>query len=595
MNSIRQIDELPPEVLKTIFSFCSVNDRAQCRLVSTVFKEAAEISLRSVTHLNIEPAGGSEWPDRVENGIPSSYSDEIFFNKRPVDVRVWYADSKELFSFLGQYCPNLQVISATSFRLKYQQLVQIAPSLQYFECEHLRIPSALKGDLESLFAPFQQLKGLEVLEFRILHVVFAKYLYKRGRPIFSLEISDKRSIGLATLELMAQKGISCLSIDSTHNAMVQQIPEAFAKCLVDLTVESDPPAQFCQFPLPKLQYLRVRQQRVPSEPNPLFCQHLTPNLKSFEFEGDVDMSMLRQLMSYIHSLEELQYASLSLFTRNDEDGQLVDSFPLPPKLTELRVNAILPFRNLSTSLRSLSIIHRGLFFSPSPWNLLSKERMFDFNFPNLELFHCECSGPKGMFEVFLQSLSKCCKLVTFRLELKLEERPDASQVQSLIDILQQNPRLSHLQLDLHPDGPGKDTRSPPEHRGETVFLRQEHFPSLKRVKLKLLNGIVYYPTDSFDRFKMDSEDSHSIYCFQRMELTSVSLGVDFSLMGTSVIPVFSSQMDKLVRLELDLSPKPQHALAFHSLASQLHKAKNLQILQSSSSGPSSQDLLDEHK
>ena len=238
---------------------------------------------------------------------------------------------------------------------------------------------------------------------------------------------------------MAQTGISCLSVDFEYDAMVQQIPESLAQCLVDLTVRSNPRAQFCRFPLPKLQYLRLREQRVVAEANPLLCRQLTPNLKSFEFDGCVSMSSLCHLMSYIHSLEKLQYASLSLliFPESDVDeDEQVDSFP--PKLTELRVEAILPFRNFSTSLRSLSIIQRDL-FSSSPWNLLSKERILDFNFPNLEFFQCETDGAEGMFEVFLQSLSKCCKLVTFRLELKLEERADASKVQSLIDILQQNP------------------------------------------------------------------------------------------------------------------------------------------------------------
>ena len=59
-------------------------------------------------------------------------------------------------------------------------------------------------------------------------------------------------------------------------------------------------------------------------------------------------------------------------------------------------------------------------------------------------------------------------------------------------------------------------------------------------------------------------------------------------------------MDKLVNLKLDLTPDPQHALAFHILASQLHKAKNLQILQCSylpmmeSSSQNSVDKLKSH-
>ena len=599
MKSIGQMEQLPLEVLEKILSFCSINDRAECRLVSRVLKEAAEISLSSVTHLNIQrgPVGRLKWPKRVENESPKSYSDEIFFHKPLVDVRVKYTDSKELFFFLAHYCPDLQVVSASSFELEYEQLVQIASRLQFFHCMDLLIPSALKDDSESLFAPFEQLKGFQVSDFpQKLDVLFAKYLFKRHRPIFTLQRLSLRDIGLATFELMARTGISCLSIDSTHNAMVQQIPEALAGCLVDLTVESNPPAQFCRCPLPKLQYLRLQRQRVVAESNPLFCRQLTPNLKRFEFDGEVDMSRLRQLMSYIHSLEKLQYASLGLEASRAYGNE--DSFPLPPKLTELRVDAILPFRNLSTSLRSLSIIRRGLFFSPSPWNLLSKERRFEFNFPNLEFFQCESNVPKGMFRVFLQSLSKCCKLVTFRLELKLEERADASQVQSLMDIIQQNPRLSHLQLNLlTPNGPGCNTSSPSKHTVKTVFLRQEHFPSLKRVELKLPYEIVYYPTDSFERLEMASVYNSEDY-LQEMKLTSKSLRTDFSLTAPSVIPVFSSQMDKLVHLDISIR-EPQHALAFHSLASQLHKINNLQILQLYYLEPMmespSLDLVAEHK
>ena len=196
MKPIGQMEQLPIEVLNTIFSFCSVNDRAECRLVSRALKKAAEISLRSVTHLNTEPTGRSEWPDRVENGIPSSYCDEIFLHKPLVDVRVKYTDCKELFFFLSQYCPNLQVVS--SFSLEYEQLVPIASTLQFFHCMDLLIPSALKDDSESLFAPFEQLKGFQVSKRSRLYFLFAKYLCQRGRPIFSLEILDKRSIGLAT-------------------------------------------------------------------------------------------------------------------------------------------------------------------------------------------------------------------------------------------------------------------------------------------------------------------------------------------------------------------------------------------------------------
>ena len=560
MNPNRQMDQLPLEVLEKILSFCSVNDRAKCRLVSKVFKKAAEISLRSVTRLNIlrRRDSHSRWPDRDE--LPKSYCDEIFLVKPLVDVCVEYRDW-ELFFFLGQYCPNLQVVSATSFSLEYEQLVQIASRLQFFHCIDLRIPSELESDLESLFAPFEQLKGFQVSNFsHELDVLFAKYLRMRERRMFTLKTPDGRIVLKMPLQFMDQAGISCLSIDLTHNALVQQIPEALAECLVDLTVESNPRAQFCRCPLPKLRYLRLRKQRVVAEPNPLFCQQLTPNLKSFEFDGEVNMSMLRQLMSYIHSLDKLQYASLSpLASRDDVNDEQAVSFPLPPKLTELRVEDSLLFHNFSTSLRCLSVSEG----QSCPNNPISKEAIFDF--PNLELFNCVSRRrPSQLSQQLLQALSGCSKLVTFYLVMFFFELPDDHRVQSLIDILQQNPRLTHLQLDL-------DTT---KNTGKTVFLRQEHFPSLKRVELKLPYRIVYYPTDSFDRLGMAS----SIYDLQQMKLTSESRPMDFSLTGTSVIPLFSSQMDKLVQLELDLTPEPPHALAFHSIASQLHKINNLQIL-----------------
>ena len=141
MKPIGQMYQLPLEVLEKILSFCSVNDRAKCRLVSRVFKKAAEISLSSVTHLNIQrgPVGWLKWPKRVENESPKSYCDEIFLHKPLVDVWVKYDVPKELFFFLGQYCPNLQVVSATSFELEYEQLVPIASTLQFFHCIDLFI------------------------------------------------------------------------------------------------------------------------------------------------------------------------------------------------------------------------------------------------------------------------------------------------------------------------------------------------------------------------------------------------------------------------------------------------------------------------
>ena len=584
------MDHLPLEVHVKIFSFLSLNDRVKCRLVSTAFKQAAETSLNSITHLEGQNDGRIRWPVRVEDGVATSLTEEKFFSRPFVDARVKCGRVGEstFFTFLATYCPNLRVF-AVDYPCAYEQLIQIAPSIQFFSCEGPLVQNDLLRQPESLFGPFKMLQGFKCSSSEF-SVAFAKYLHMHNRPIFKLYIrsAGQEDIDHETLQSMAQTGISCLNISMSDTSIIQHISESLANCLVDLTIYFNPSDNFCKFTLANLRYLKMKSQYLTAECNPFLCQNLTPNLMSFEYSGSAKMALVHQLLQFIYSLEKLKSATLGLKVEDtsqseDEDEPVkVVTFALPPNLRELTVDANLPLQvtnNSSRSLRCLRVAKKANTYVSFPSHPLVKRRMhsFDFHFPNLKLFDCDSERLNSLPLELFQSLSRCSKLVTFHLKLTVVHLPTADEVQSLMDILARNTRLHHLQFILYSTGKCSDELVGPFSAG-TVHFRQKDFPSLKKVKLTLSHKLIYYPTDSFDRLSIVCYDFNKYGCyFQELKFASHCRDMDYRVEGTSVIVIPTEQMNRLVSLDVRLPCREEHSQAIESFISRC-EISNLQSL-----------------
>ena len=90
-----------------ISSKLSLEDLETCRSVSRLIKSSTHRSLEGVTNLHVR----KEY-DCDEDEAGSSYIYNRFLSKPFVGVTVKGGLGDSFFSFIGKYCPNLQVLDA---------------------------------------------------------------------------------------------------------------------------------------------------------------------------------------------------------------------------------------------------------------------------------------------------------------------------------------------------------------------------------------------------------------------------------------------------------------------------------------------------
>ena len=122
------MNHLLPEMRLEIFSYLSLNEMADCRLVSHSFKIWAEESMKHITHLNLQSKTGwvRDW-DKVafyigwESGkyYEDSFFQHTFFSKPFVEAKgqraLTFSVGLKFCAFLGMFCQNLQVLRMDYF------------------------------------------------------------------------------------------------------------------------------------------------------------------------------------------------------------------------------------------------------------------------------------------------------------------------------------------------------------------------------------------------------------------------------------------------------------------------------------------------
>ena len=186
----------PLEVHVVILSYLAFNDIVRCRRVCKSLKKSVEYFLKQVVYLtdemDIDPVPydkdiKSIWYFReqyMDKDLLSKYSPKFYC------FPIYSCNS--FFSLVARFCPKLQVLTITrsslTFRgqFKYNDLLQIAPSIEYLKLEVFpHIPQELQKSPESIFTPFKNLKvlntqlcqfwddnwtGLDVMESFALHL-----------------------------------------------------------------------------------------------------------------------------------------------------------------------------------------------------------------------------------------------------------------------------------------------------------------------------------------------------------------------------------------------------------------------------------------
>ena len=181
------MESLPTELCLRIFSFLDLNDLVSCRLICHSWKQLIDVSLRSVTHLQVKNKHTTEdWLERFR-----TYVHDRFLSQPLTQATIgpeFKLKHHPLFDFLEHFCPNLQVLYAPEFRIDYVSLFQISNALIYLRCEWIimetsylllaSMASNLSEDYgallsfpfndwlrlsERLFIPFEQLQCFDVM------------------------------------------------------------------------------------------------------------------------------------------------------------------------------------------------------------------------------------------------------------------------------------------------------------------------------------------------------------------------------------------------------------------------------------------------
>ena len=549
LNFALKMDRLSLDAQQKVFAFLSINDRANCRLVSSSFKQMAEASLAQVTHLNMSALLLNPYKQGRVVGMDVemalSYVGQELLSRTFVRGLVNQFELDEFFSFLGKLCPSLQVVLLLQMELSYENALQIASSVTFFSCDRF-IPPPNYKKATSLFAPFPLLQGFRetTSKYHKSSNFLSAKLLQLKRPICKVRLNQKH---FGARQLLARSEVRCLEIVD-GSGLADLIPPNLAHSLVDLSlVTTDAPLALApsdtNICFPNLKYLKIRVSNCNPfsllGPEKRFLS--APNLKSFSFEAAVSAELVLQLFQYIRSLEELQALELKLIIEST-DGQEMSNFPLLPKLQRMSLGLFNRESPIDCPLQILNSLHSVRYLYLYPLNSRYELHSLEFNLPQLEVFVCPTLDMKPSEEGFLQSLGKCSKLKTLKLGIYV--RGGVNILQYFIDFLPQLPHLDNLELINY-------TRS----RFSEVHFKQEKFPLLRRLFLSSHQKITFWPTDSFDSAEMG--EGGLVHLVLRHKVWDRK----YRIQGGSVEMVCTQQMNQLTKFVCEIEPTPEFLLS----------------------------------
>lgn len=574
------MDRLPFDAQEEVFALLSINDRANCRLVSSSFKQMAEADLRQITHLKMLPLNDKPlvgWRKKLVRRckiLQPLYIRENFMSKPFVRGLVKCNDGRNgksvdgsFFAFLEKFCPNLKVLEMKRMQVTHENMLHVASSVQFFICDHFDMPLNFQQlGPQGLIGPFAQLQGLtekrripaldwpeHLLRRKSAHFV-TKQLLKMHRPICKINLrffdettsfdeddplkksdplDENNPLDLETIEYLAWGKVKCLDVRNGVTLSPDYFTPSLAQSLLCLTINLLP---LNETSLPNLTYLRMKVDHFAREEQLQSYEQrmpIAPNLRSFSYYGSfMHFPRAAKLFKYVLSLEKLEELHLEMFIPGDEQ---METFVPPPNLKRLtfqlksRTDSPLQLGNESHSLRYLDV---------SPMDNLQ------FDLPNLRQLLCPNvllhSGPAKL----ISSLSKCHKLQL--LELAFED-PKIDFLQALIDQICKLTRLDHLSL--------TETYSTLIRVG-TIRFDQTNLPLLRRLSFDSGHKIVFRPSDKFQSLGIASQlDIHSE---RGMSLVFKSNKWDryYKMKGKSFQVIFTEPMNHLTHIICKDAPLP---------------------------------------
>ena len=554
------MDQLPLDVHLEISSYLSLNEIANCRLVSHSFKMWAEARMQHITHLKLRinfvrlPTNGVkyEWDGTIEKEMEESYVRHTFFFKPCVTALVHigcsYGPDSTFYAFLGKLCPNLQVLDLYHFDINKENLTLLASELQFLICGSVLSRMRSLRIVPSSLDQFPNLKG-----FACRNESCSKYINPLNKRLLQLnrpvcELRSKKALDEETVKLLARGGIKRLHL-RMESGPAFSLSQSLAESLVDLSVDFVPYLTFCPFTLPNLLYLTIRYEKEWSETDSTALVS-APNLRCFTWEG---ATTFHRLMNFINSFNKLRVFHVTNKHHIFGDHEKV-KISLPASLEKLTFTTFTPLELVEHSSTSLKYLVVDGIISSS------------FVCPNLKLLICrKIELDPATLSRLVHSISHCDKLA--RVSLIFMQIHKSVSLQPLIDLLSSMTGLTHLKLATvhshrfyHSVYFVENVFSP-----DSIYFDQQKFPSLVSLHLKLpKTKIVFHLTDSFVSFKLSRFKGSSSLELEVWDKV-------YSVYGYGIEVVCSEQLDNLVEVTLDQSPdRTELSLVRSEDTSQIH-------------------------
>lgn len=435
------MDSLPSEIRVHIFSFLPLNDRTTCRKVCCVFRDAVDVTFNNITHVRVCPEGMTNynrWNYAYEKFLSGPF-DQVYL-KEFVDENGHPIVNPKFLDFLAKFCPNLQVLDAGHLSIAKNSLSALANHLRYFRCDQFFFS-------KNSIRRFEQLEGFRATKqektFGEVLFLMASNRIRQEKRIFELMYPYEDSIDLEDLKYIAKVGVDCLNV-SGEPSEFYPISRELAESVVSLKISFIPTLEFCQGPFINLKYLHIVNTYFTMDDKPfsdlLFA---SSGLKSFHFDGPMDLKQLKDLFRHFPSLNDLKSVILSLDILSvDIEEQLILS--LPPQVEYINLNMDTPFVLTDMSSSQLK------YFEANQLLLL------DFDFPNLRVLSLTVSEEAGASDL-INLVAKCPQLeqlvILWRVDVQVE------YFESFINVLASFNNLQKLSISSSRPLP-EDDRSP---------------------------------------------------------------------------------------------------------------------------------------
>lgn len=522
------MESLPNEILVKIVSFLSFKQQVSCRKVSRVFKHSVDLLFRDITHIRIRPV----YADGQSKSLP--FSAAKFMSGPFVQVEVSNNDRQNLFNFISDLCPNIEVLDASYLSLTSDELYLIAKNVRYFVCDTF-VPC------RDVTKTFKHLKGLHLLKspriWQELSLLIAKNCVRNNEKVVELcypRISD--AVDIDTLKSIENVGVENLTVTGPPNQF-RPLSQNLTQQLVSLTISFIPRIGFCEGSFCNLKNLYVKRSEDKAASDQQICRKLfftSSQLRTFHFYGSISATLFVQLMQHLSSLPNLY---LIEFRADIEVGDAEEEFILPFPTNIKFLNLVLA-KNMMVNRAEL------LNYKIEP-----------FHPPNLEhcTLHLECISSN-----LCELLMMCHKLKS--LSINCYSPPTKQQLEDLLYLLT---FMFHLKVFTITNS----TRQFVQGESDPLILKADDFVSVNHLSIDCKMNIIFHPCDVFQslelgtRLQFKNSTQNKLFEFHQQQFVNKI--------------VFSDSVTQMEHIKLECSP--WNFELYSDLIHSLHKFCNLKF------------------